>query len=276
MLAMRSQATPTPAEEAHAAAAPTLSPEQIAALAPERVAALVVPDLGPRPHSLLEPRMAPPSQDSGPTADWRPSGEGTFAVDEPGFTAEIARDGRVTIADKPSFQFAPRIVGVQEAARIPGEDSEGGGGPMLITAQVAIFDLTDFVMRRAGMDPYSSAKARLLDESREHRAEMRVRANAEDTRNALALLTGHLDEIWRDGARTPEERRRAMFDLWDECAEDGADAVVEASHLVRVSIESYIRRTLPAGSAHAYSPDELRTLNAQRRSRARFAPYDDK
>jgi hypothetical protein len=103
---------------------------------------------------------------------------------------------------------------------------------------------------------------------------MRTEARREELRQAIAELPALLDAIWRDSGRTAAERRELMFRLWDECTETGSEELVSASQTARATILGFIRRTLPEGSADAYTAAELESLNATRKSTQRFAPYE--
>ena len=65
--------------------------------------------------------------------------DGTYKTDKETFGATVARDGTVTITDKPNLQ------------------RQGLG---------AKFDVTDAAMRAQGIDPYASEKRRFLDRTR--------------------------------------------------------------------------------------------------------------
>ncbi len=242
-------------------------------LSPAHVARLVAPDPGPAPYSPLDlpgpPPEAPDVRDA-----WMPTGGGDYAVANAAFTARIAHDGQVTIEDKPNLQIMPRRpkVGTDFS-----NEHTGQGAPQAhLRMDIATFDLTDWVMRMSGMDPYASRKLLLLDQTREVRAEMRAKARIEDLRDAIALLPRLLDQIWHEPGLPAVERRELLFRIWDECAELGPeedDALGRASRTARATVLGYIRRTLPAGSPDAYSEAELASLNARRRSAERFAPY---
>lgn len=256
----------------------TLRPAQPGApgavdLSPAHAARLVRPEaLAPVPSPLELP--GPPPADVDVRDDWSPAGGGTYRADTTVFTATIDRDGRVTIEDKPSFQW--------KLGRPRGEREEGGPG-QAATAQdapiawmkmeLATFDLTDWVMRMGGQDPYAHRKARFLDDSRDARADMRARAQAEDLRDAVAALPGLLRRTWQDTSLSPAQRRAMLFRLWDECVEAGPADVVRRGNTARVMILAFIRRHLPAGSAHAYTGAEIEVLNAGRESEQPFAPY---
>lgn len=213
-------------------------------LSPEQAARLVERDPGPPAWSPL----APPGSGHEPRvrSEIVPDGKGAYRADDLVFTAKIDRDGRVHIDDRPNLR----------------------GGPTSGT-----FDVTDAIMRAAGQDPYSQRKALFLDRTRDQRAAMSVDERQVTLRDSLAQLPEHLAEIWGHQAWSPAQRRRVLFELWDECAEQGPDDIVSAGKAARITIVAFIRKHLPAGSAHAYTEAEIRALDRARRSRQRFTPY---
>ncbi len=143
---------------------------------------------------------------------------------------------------------------------------ERSSGPMA-------FDLTELLMSARGEDALAHHRRVLLEATREER---RARADAAcETRlqTSVLELERALEAIWADPARTPVERRRLIFELWDECAEEGSPAVLRASALARATIESFVRRRLPAGGPDAYPVAELALLDRHRLASRRFDPY---
>lgn len=185
-----------------------------------------------------------------------PDGGGRYRHERETFTAHVARDGRVTFADKPNLQSDGVTFGQSGAV--------GFGGK---------FDLTDWAMRRMGEDPYRYEKALFLEQTRELREHMAEEERTELLREALHDLPEYLAKIWSTRRWTPAERRRILFQLWDDCAEAGRDDVVRAAAQARATIVEFVRELLPRGSADAYTDAELEELNASRGSSARFEPY---
>lgn len=254
-------------------------------LSPARAALAVhsEPDLGPTsPRSPLDmpdtPRVPGPRVERSDSL-MIPDGNGTYRFDHPGFKAKVERDGSVHIEDQPSFQpfvEGPCLECVKDSLGKYVEDPSAGHAidlMALLPKVGARFDLTDWVMRKIGDDPYSYQKARFLDKTRAEREAMRRRETEDRLREALQLLPKQLDQIWAYEAWTPSERRRALFELWDECAESGSEERVQLGRSIRATIIAFIRERLPAGSEHAYTEAELQALDRQRKSRARFEPY---
>lgn len=192
--------------------------------------------------------------------------------------AEVARDGTVRLEDKAPIAVNVHIPTRREIGRAiehwqrdpRGASLEAGGGlPLGISGRFAVDDM---VMRWAGQDPYAARKLSFMDRTRPQRMRMAAAERSLDLRDAVTHTPRLLSRVWR-GPGTPRQRRRLLFQLWDECAETGSDEVVTAAREVRAAIVGFIRRELPAESAQAYSAGELDALNAARTSRERFDPY---
>jgi len=159
------------------------------------------------------------------------------------WTAHVDARGNVTFEDKPNVQL------------------HGLGGT---------FDATDALMRSHGMDPYAAQKRQFLDDTREERFEIGKRFNHEQLSHSSRLAYDALQWIW---SRTSDvtERKQAVFELWDDCAESGDADLVEGGEAARKMIVGYIQTHLVGASA--YTPAELAALNAHKASTATFAPY---
>ena len=135
------------------------------------------------------------------------------------------------------------------------------------------FDATDIVMRAAGEDPYLAEKLRIMDGTREERMAVRRQYDRVVMRRALDDLPTYLDAVWRQTAWSPAVRRRILFALWDEAAEEGNALLVAGGAEARATIEGFIARTIPPGTRHAFTDREVAELNRIRTSRHTFAPY---
>jgi len=153
-------------------------------------------------------------------------------------------------------------------------ESIGEPGTIELAPGGAQFDLTDAVMRAAGMTTYPSRKRALLESTFEARAQMARAHRTEVLRQSLPGLRKRLRLVWKDHSRPAAERRELIFELWDECAEAGSNERVATARSARAIIESFVRRRLPASSQDGFGAQELEGLNRRRTSRARFAPYD--
>lgn len=169
---------------------------------------------------------------------------GGFKYDGSHFTAHIGPDGSVKIDDRGPFGF-----------------QKGG---------TISFDFTDMIMRGKKQDPYGAEKRRFLEATEKLRNDLRrvQKESATTDAGALAALGAELDELWASG-RPAAVRRREIFERWCEYADDDS---VGAPKALRI-IESFVHKHMPAGSALAYTPEELRRFAQSREGRAVFDPY---
>jgi hypothetical protein len=140
-------------------------------------------------------------------------------------------------------------------------------GAIIVPVLGGTADVTAALMRafHAG-DPYAARKQALLDATFAERVARGGAFRAEQQARSAELMERNLERLWTT-TRDPAARRRALFELWDECADDAAGA------RARAMVIGWIRAHLPAGSPDAYSPAELDALSARRTSRQPFAPY---
>jgi hypothetical protein len=172
-----------------------------------------------------------------------PDGHGGYRNDHETFSLRIDADGTAHIKDTANAHF---------------------DGPFAIK-----FDVNDAIMRAGGEDPYKHVKMDFLDKTRDERAEFGRRTRQVQLAHADELMQNNIDRLWAM-ARDPRALREGLFELWDDCAETGDDDLVEAGGRARTLVVGVIRARLRA----RYTADELARLNARRRSKAKFAPYD--
>ncbi len=254
---------------------------------------------------------APPPPALEPSGQLQPSGGGTFRSEKPGFRADVKRDGTVTFTDKPAFSIGLQVPNPRDLARAAARGIEtwyddpsaairaadrnfdreppriAGTGEGSATKQedlpppvVSIpllggsAEITDWVMRRGGMDPYASAKRKYLDDTRDERAALRLERERELLARSVATIRKHLARVWKRTDLAPAARRQAIFELWDECVEDGDEEVVGAGNRARAAVIGFVRGHLPAGSPDAFTAAELVGFNRTRSSKQPFVPYE--
>jgi hypothetical protein len=208
---------------------------------------LVMPPGGRFPSTWPLPRSA--AREGATTLDdlqLKPDGRGGYRGRRPGFHFGIDADGTVHFEDRPSIQL----------------------GAFLLVGLVGAFDVTDLVMRLHGDDPYAYDKALVLGLTRPMRDKMTDSDRQRRVRRALAALPRDLDALWARPDLPAPERRELLFRLWDELLEED-----EAGTSGRNTIVDFIQRKLPAGSAEAFTGDEVVRYNSGRKSQAAFAPY---
>ncbi len=136
-------------------------------------------------------------------------------------------------------------------------------------------DITDAVMRARGDDPYLAAKMQFLKDTTAFRRRMRRAWYRRQGRAFLQALPKTLEGILR--SRLPDaDKRRLLFELWDECLETGRSELAAMGRVARSRILAFIRKSFPRGTSKAYTPQELARFNHVRTSRARFDPYGAK
>jgi len=188
----------------------------------------------------------------------KPDGTGTKSEHET-FKIKVAADGTAKIHDKANVQRSG-----------------------VLSWQ---FDASDALMRNKGIDPYSSYKLKVLDETREERVAIGKRYRTQQLTRSKQLVQANLERLW---ATTTDlaSRKQGLFELWDDCAESvpemersGRTPASEVDELVaggasaRAHVVGFIRSRLPRGTSDAFTPAELDRFNRQRKSSARFAPY---
>lgn len=105
-------------------------------------------------------------------------------------------------------------------------------------------DLTDELMRIHGQDPYRYAKARFMAETRELRAHLAARAQADDLRAAAVELPGRLEAIAGDERLSVAERRAILEALRDE-----VDATTPEGQALRRRIGELLKTRFEAPDA---------------------------
>ncbi|HEY0988412.1 MAG TPA: hypothetical protein VGD80_15215 [Kofleriaceae bacterium] len=248
------------------------------------------------------------------TGSFHNAGRGTYESDQDGFIGKVKPDGTVTLEDKPSASIhialpSPKDIGrfIAQWYEAPkGDFGETVEAPMSKHLSVSIgpttdpgdeahpehtlkdkaatvivpiiggrLEVTDWLMRSKGIDPYASRKLKLLDTTRDERVQIGNRHRAQQLAMTPQIVQRNLTHLW---AATPDTaaRKQALFDLWDECAETGDPAVVAAADAARRLVIAFIRTHLPAGGPDAFTPAELDALTRTKRSRAAFQPYDER
>lgn len=172
----------------------------------------------------------------------RRQSDGSYTWSGHVFTARIAPDGDVTFNDQPGIST----------------DGFSASGR---------FDLEGAIMGAQGGDVHRAERDRFMRETEELRHRLEDQHRRATMTTGLRRLRGRLSGVWATETRSYESRRRRIFDIWDEMAEDGDG---EAARRIVIR---FIREVLPAGSENAYTSDELTRFNASRASAERFAPY---
>jgi hypothetical protein len=219
---------------------------------PEPLFPLPFPPDRRRPGPLPSP--AGPTKEGPTTLDdlhLEPDGHGGYNGRRPGFRFGIDRDGTLHFADKPPVEVTA----------------------IFLFGLAAVFDLTDVILRMHGDDPYSYDKSLVMSLTRPMRERMTDADRTQRLAGALRALPRELTALWRRPDLAAPARRALLFALWDDLAETGDDPELRAASEARTLLLDFVRAELPAGSPQAFTPDELARWNAERKSRAAFAPY---
>jgi hypothetical protein len=251
-----------------------------------------------------EGKAPPPIAESGRI---EPDGNGAV-INDLTFTGTVDPDGTVHIDDKPNFHVhftvpKPKQIGnaiaewaedpykyqkklgtpgdmIEQAprgdrARITDTDQkpdQGGTVPIIGGG----FDVTDWISRKAlgkaKGDPYAARKLAALDATRDERVEMGRRHRNDVLEHADELVRDWLDRVWA-APISIADKKEALFEIWDDCAETGDDRVVDAGKRARNDVIGFVRVKLPPGGADAYTTQELDEMNARKSSKTRFEPY---
>jgi len=153
-----------------------------------------------------------------------------------------------------------------------------GPAPILISVGGRFGGAADLAVRR-GQRKQARAKQEFLDSTAPLRAALARAHEQEQRRTARVRLGQDLAALWRDESRSLADRKRELFERWDECEEameGGSETDAERGREgeeVRRKIEAFVRQVAPSGSPQAFDAAELSRLNAGRRSRQRFDPY---
>lgn len=237
-------------------------------------------DAGPR--TSLRPSLAPPKVGTGQVVRQF----GAAAVELPGPTDgkprslteagfKPSRNGKMVYTDRQSGFKATLLPDGRVKFRITVTPSSMPG-------------MSEMIRAGQGQELYQQQKKRLLDATFDLRLSMAVEFARDKLDRRLRSLYRELMDEWTKSGTTDAQRRQRLFDRWDECEEglplrmpgfEGADSSEldqmrrDGGEQARETIMRFIRRQLPKGSPQAYGAEELRRLNASRRSRSKFAPY---
>jgi len=192
--------------------------------------------------------------------------------------ADPYRDTRVgTTQDLPRhLQATPdscqKVGDLMCSADVPHKTTQISRDALLMPVIYGKLDIAAYLQRKYIGDPFASRKLKMLDGTRAERAEAGTVQRAEQLDRSAELMATHLEALWRT-TTDPAARRRALFELWDECAE-GDDAAGAAGDRARAMVIGWIRARLPVGEPGALSAADIAALDAHRASRQHFAPYD--
>ena len=209
----------------------------------------------PLPYTLVSPMPSlPPPQAMGSEEPLPPTA-GTV-IQRPGYNAQILNDGKL-VFDERFLQTGLK--------NDPTTGPRYGGSFDIGDILTGIF--TD----NPGLDPYLGDKLELLHDTFAQRVELRREYNELSMDRAIAALPSYLGAVWEEPSWDLPTKRRILFALWDECAEDGDELLAYGGAEARKTIASFISHYIPEGSAQGYTPGEIAKFNKMRTSRVAFA-----
>ncbi|MCB9716070.1 MAG: hypothetical protein H6712_19540 [Myxococcales bacterium] len=204
-------------------------------------------------------------------------------------TVTILEDGTILVYDRYGDLRAkildPRARFTETIEPIAGTKEWAKPSPQLT---IPLGGLATWLTKR-GQERRAKAQLEAKGLTDSQRMMVAIAEQAEATETQLAALDRELAALWADASKPAAERRRLIFARWDECEEgDGAvetleitdastaaDAIrAQAGERARATIESFVRKALPARGADAFTAEELAGLNAERSSKRAFAPYE--
>jgi hypothetical protein len=185
----------------------------------------------PSPHDAVE-TIHLPAASSTDNASPPPTNAKTFRM-------RVDADGTAHLSDRRNFQWGTggsmgrveEIKGEQWLEQHH-EQSNAVDMKMPALATVASFDIGDAVARLAGQDPYAYEKLKVLDATRDARAQIGARHHERQLLDTPALVRASLADI----ARLPtDQRAAAIIALYRECDDS------RAGEVARATIAEYVR-----------------------------------
>ncbi len=214
-------------------------------------------------------------------------GDGSYVFVDPGgrFSAEFQPDGTVQITD--AWRRSSR--GKSQSGKWPGLPPRGirDLNPLV---GIRANGPTEWIQMAYHLDPARTAKNDLLNATRPMRIALAIAWSKDRIDERLEAFNPELLEIWSNEDLDLEERRRQLFERWDECDERFAVAPegvpdeaiseidkyrLDAANKARRKVEAFVRRHAPQRGKKGFSDAELERLNAKRLSQEPFAPYSN-
>jgi hypothetical protein len=209
-----------------------VKPTNASELPPSPVAAPPSPVTLPSPHDAAEAVTMPAAK-----AIENPAPTTTSAQT---FGMRVDADGNAHLTNRRNFQWGGggSIGHVEEvkAERWLEEHHEQSNAVDMkmpsLPIPIATFDITDAAMRLAGQDPYAYEKLKVLDATRDERAQIGARHHERQLLDTPALVRASLADI----ARLPADQRAAAISaLYVDCDDSPAGEVA------RATIAEYVR-----------------------------------
>lgn len=253
------QAQDQDASQARASIAPSREPSTVATV-----------DLSPSAaaRSLIDVRAASGAMHVRDAASTKSTAsKSDSSADLTNYLARAAGNKALSRADDPLLEQTPEgyaFSGNGFRARI---DRDGSVHFLDRYVSGTNFDLTAWAEHMAGNDPYRSERRWFLERTAALRDQLAHALLRERLHQAETEVATKLQTIWSDPEKSLARQKFETFELWDECSDD------EIGLRCREIVEAYVAEHCPLGSVCAVTAEDLSVFNAQRRTRAAFAPY---
>lgn len=116
-------------------------------------------------------------------------------------------------------------------------------------------------------------KLRYLDRTRAKRLAIRKQWKRKIERGYFKSLNARLLKLWRRKDMSYAAKRWTLFELWNECLENGTTERARKAQFARSMIIAFIKKQLPKGSPHAFTTAELARIAKLRAGASPFKPY---
>ena len=160
----------------------------------------------------------------------KPAGGGTYKTEKETFRAKVNADGSLKLEDKPENM-----------------------------------DSQDKLMLRHGIDPYAKVKLDYMDRTREQRVAIGKRHREQELKKSVVYMRQHIAKLYATTSDVAKIKE-SLFELWDECSENGTPEEIAGGEAARAFVMAVIRTKVK------YTAEELRALNAKRHSKQAFEP----
>ena len=233
-----------------------------------------------RVEGMLRGALPPRINDQPTFPELLPDAEGNLTWYRHGLRATILPDGSVEWDMPYRVSLGEYGAGSRRCAGPsagPGQCKAVAAIPTRAGEITPSHDMNDLILRAKGEDPRAAVKRWFLRQTKELRDSMAERHRKRALWHTPSRVQGNAARTWTNASLSAAERRRQLFQLWDECEERQGETddrpEAAAGREARSQIIRFVRRRLPSGSPDGFTAAELEQLNAGRRSRERFQPY---
>ena len=135
------------------------------------------------------------------------------------------------------------------------------------------FDVAEALVRIGGLDPCAYDKVAVEDVTTPLRERLARGHRGFVLSQAASQVKSELEALDQRTDLTPAALHETLFRRWDGLPEDQGALEDEKTAQARAQIMKFAAHRFPAGTAAAFTAEELERFNAQRRSHQVFSPY---